>query len=745
MQDISVTSRFLSSKQKFLLVYACIFFLGSLHAQDQITDFRKDFQYHIFKAIDPIKVDGILNEKTWNEAETGANFWQKSPYFKENANPKTEIKLSYNDDFLYVAAKCYQTEKILIQSLSRDQYWDNDGIAIVLDPLNSKANATLFGTSAVGVQWDATRTETSDVNPNWSNKWYVETQITDEYWSAEFAIPFRILRYDQKQKEWGLNFVRNIMYCNEYHNWTAVPESFWPPNPAFAGALIWDHPPEKKAGNFNLIPYVTSGIIKQNGETKIDLDAGLDAKFALNSSLNLDLTLFPDFSQIEVDELVTNLTRFNISLPEKRTFFLENADLFDDFGTGGARPFFSRRIGLDDKLQPLPILYGARLTGNISKDIRIGIMNIHSQTTDDNFGQNQSAFSLKKQFGRSFIQGMFLNRQAFDGIETIENDYGRNLSVEGLYLSNNGQIATWLGAHRSFKEGYTDKEGMYTAGIQFINPNWEVLSDFVMFQDNFFIDMGFSNRIENYDTERDTIIRLGYASSYSSIDYRIRPKDSKIAQHRFGVEHLMIFNPDWSFNEQYNRLRYFLTLRSSHQFKIRLNYSDLDLLFPFSFTGETSLPTQRYRNVDINFEYDSDIRKALTWDLNVQTGGFYNGRLTKFETNINYRIQPWGNFSIGYQWNDLVFPETYGATTIAAILSKVEIGFSRNLLWTTLFQFVDQSDFMGINSRLQWRFSPMSDLFIVYVDNYDIFETTPGNRNLNSNNRALILKINYWY
>jgi len=720
------------NKKNFLFFF--LFTSVLLSAQDTEFDFKQDFRLSINKTNEEITIDGNLDEAVWQDAEVGTDFWQKVPFYAEGASPNTEVRLCYDDKYLYVSAKCYQSEDVIIQSLRRDEYWDNDGIAIILDPFNNRSNATLFGTSAVGVQWDALFSQTSGVSSDWSNKWYVETQITDEYWSAEFAIPFKILRYKEGESEWGLNFVRNIQYNNQFHNWTAVPESFWPPNPAFAGSLVWDEAPKKQSGNFNLIPYIISGINKQKDEkTQFEFDAGLDARLAIGSSLNLDLTFNPDFSQIEVDELVTNLTRFNIFLPEKRTFFLENSDLFADFGSFGIRPFFSRTIGLDKNRRAVPIIYGARLTGNLSSDTRIGFMNIHSGETENALGQNQTAFSLKKQFGRSFIQGMFLNRQAFEGFESMNADYGRNLSLESAYLSDNGQIEAWVGLHNSLKDGYTDKRGMYNFGFNFKNQTWNFLSDQTILQENYFTDMGFVARVENYDAERDTIIRAGFTRSLTIVDYIIRPKEGNIGRHTFGIENLLFLNDDWSFNERYNRIRYFLSLKSGEQFRIRFNLNEIELLYPFSFTGDTPLPTGRYSTSEIQFDFESDERKPLSISLSGKTGGFYNGTIKTFQADAQYRIQPWGRFSLGYQYK------------ITAIQSKVEIGFSRNLLWTTLFQYVDQSDYMGINSRIQWRFSPMSDIFLVYVDNYDILQQAMSSRQISSNNRALVLKVNYWY
>ena len=724
----------------FTLVYS------TLDAQQSDIDFRKDFQYKLSSTSEEITIDGVLDEDTWASAEVGSDFWQKIPYYGDNADPRTEIRLAYDDKYLYVATKCYQTEPVTITTLKRDIYWDNDGIAIVLDPLNTKTNSVLFGTSAVGVQWDATNSPTSGTSSDWSNKWYVETQITEEYWSAEFAIPFKILRYDPTLGEWGMNFVRNLPFCNEFHNWTAVPEGFWPPNPAFAGALIWDTPPTKKTGNFNLIPYVSGGVSKvKDSPTAFQYDAGLDAKVALTSTVNLDVTLNPDFSQIEVDELVTNLTRFNISLPEKRTFFLENADVFADFGTGGIRPFFSRRIGLDQNLQPVPILYGLRATGNINTNNRIGVMNIHSRATGSALAQNQTAVSVKRQFGRSFVQGLFLNRQAFNNTEALQDDYGRNISLEGLYQSDNGKVQAWGAAHTSLKAGYSDQNMVFNAGGRYRNANWTFMTDLTMFQENYFADLGFTARVNNFDAERDTTIRAGFNSENIFIEYQKRPRSGIFQRHNIDFSNTTFLNSDWSFNESSTALHYGATFTNTSNFDARISYSDINLLYPFSFTGSTPLPRDRYRAVSGEISYDSDGRKALSYGASARTGGFYNGRLSSFEVNANYRIQPWGNFSIGYQWNDLYFPDPFGQSRITALVSTVEIGFSKNLLWTTLFQYVDQSDFVGLNSRLQWRFSPMSDMFLVYVDNYDIENGIPSNRQLQSNNRALILKVNYWY
>ena len=717
-----------------------------LIAQPKVEDFKDIFRLDIVETETPVVIDGKLDDKAWATANIGCDFWQKTPFFAEGANPRTEVMLTYDDNNLYVATRCYQKEEIIIQSLKRDEYWDNDGIAIILDPLSTRTNGFLFGVTAAGQQWDALGS-LGDTNSDWSNKWYSEVSVEDEYWSMEMAIPLRILRFDAESKEWGMNFVRNHINENEYHNWTAVPESFWPPNVAFAGALVFDKPPTPKKGNYNLIPYVTGSVNKMVDEDiGLTANVGLDARVSVSPTLNLDLTFNPDFSQIEVDELVTNLTRFNIFLPEKRTFFLENGDLFSDFGYSGVRPFFSRRIGLDSDRQTVPILYGARLTGNISKTTRIGAMNIHSLSSDNTLAQNQSAFTVKKNFGRSYVSGLFLNRQSFDAMESVGGDYGRNASLDAGYNSNDGKLSAWASVHKSYKKDVSNKTGFYTYGATFNNPIWQITAASAIVEENYYADLGFVQRIENYDASRDTIIRLGYTDNIIAATYRIRPTEGKITRHNINVENVYYTNADWSFNELSSELSYSINFRNTSDIWVALNRNEIDLQFPFSFVSEgESLPVDRYNFNSVSASYSSDERKLISYEVGGRTGSFYNGNLSRANADINFRVQPWGNLSFGYQWNKLDFPEPYGNEIITAFLGEMEIGFNRNLLWTTLFQYVDQTNFVGINSRLQWRFSPMSDIFLVYIDNYDVFNGLANVNRIQSNNRALVLKVNYWY
>ncbi|MEM1122222.1 MAG: DUF5916 domain-containing protein [Bacteroidota bacterium] len=449
------------------------FLFSSLLANNgggEAEDRQQQYQISIKKTTEKIKIDGQLDEAVWQSADKVSDFWLSFPVDDEKAKLQTEVKAAYDDNFLYIAAKMTDPNATIIQTLKRDvDFWNGDNIVIVLDPVNQKSNGFMFGVNPYGVQMEGlltgntgsrgSRPGTGSMNQDWDNKWYSRASRSAEGWIAEVAIPFKSLRYDETKTTWGINFIRTEASNSTFHVWSQVPVQFRSVDLNYTGALVWDKPPKKAKGNISIIPYISGGAVKDfEAATPTDktLNTGLDAKIAVTSSLNLDVTINPDFSQVEVDEQVTNLTRFNVRLPEKRLFFLENTDIFTDFGNGPARPFFSRRIGLDDDGNAIPILYGLRLTGNATRTLRVGLLNMQTKQTEEFAGQNYTAAAFQQQvFGRSVIKGYVTNRQAYQDQEFSGSDYGRNAGLEFNYLSDNNKWQSWAGYSHSFKEGFT--------------------------------------------------------------------------------------------------------------------------------------------------------------------------------------------------------------------------------------------------------------------------------------------------
>jgi hypothetical protein len=638
----------------------------------------------------------------------------------------------------------------VVQTLKRDNsIYESDALSIAIDPVNQRTNGFLFSINPYNVQTEDLVGAGSDgeLNFSWDNKWYSATKRYDTCWTAEIAIPFSTLRYKAGQQVWGVNFLRSDLKNNQYSSWTHMPTNFNFYDFGYSGALVWEEPPPPPGSNISFIPYVTGSI--QSDPSSSDpltgkFNGGFDGKVAITSSLNLDLTVNPDFSQVEVDQQVTNLTRFNIFFPERRTFFLENADLFSGYGIPPIRPFYSRRIGLDPDGRQIPIIGGVRLSGNIDKKTRIGLMNMQTLARDGFAAQNYTAASFNTRVqARSLIKGYFLNRQAFfgDGKPADPQDaFGRNLGLEYNFSDKAGRWNAWGGFHKSFKKSLSDRDIYFSLGSMYASKSFEAVIDYSDVGENFHTDMGFVNRIENYDALSDTIIRKGFRQTYNSLEYRIFPEGGKFIQHRINLTNFTVWNRDFSLNETSHSLRLESIMKNTSNIGATLDYFYNNLPYHTDFTGGAypPLPPGNYSYMQGNVEYSSDSRKRFIFESGLRYGGFYNGTLLQASAGVTWRAQPWGNFSLRLENARIGLPTPYGSTSLLLIAPRVEINFSNNLFWTTFLQFNNQNNNFNVNSRLQWRYKPMSDIFLVYSDNYF---TDPF---LKNKNRALVFKMNFW-
>jgi hypothetical protein len=504
--------------------------------------------------------------------------------------------------------------------------------------------------------------------------------------------------------------------------------------------LNWDVPPAKASRNLALIPYVRASTARDYEEgTRADQDfqAGLDVKVPVSSSLNLDLTVNPDFSQVEVDEQVINLTLFDIRLPEKRVFFLENSDIFEDFGIPPMKPFFSRRIGLDDEGNPIPILYGARLSGNVNENLRIGAMNLQTRNTEEFLAQNYTVAAFHQQvLARSVIKGYFHNR---DALKSEKTDYSRNAGLEFEYRSADGRFRTFAGYAKSFSPGFKKKDYFYNSGIGFDNRNLSVYSNLSGLGRNYRADMGYIRGQKYYDAERDTSVYIGFNHWYTRFSYTFYPEgNDRILSHEINARSIYDGDTTFSILNSETEVGYRLKFTNTALIQASFLYNVVNLLFPFTFIGDVPLPAGIYPFCQVQIRLESDQRRLFSVTAAVLYGAFYSGTQAQYILGIKYRAQPWGNFSVNFEQNDLKFPDPYGQDKLLLVGPRIEINFSRSLFWTTFLQYNTQHDNFNINSRFQWRFKPMSDLYLVYTDNYAVEFWGPKTR-------ALAIKLNYWF
>ena len=734
---------------KLLSTIISLLFFGISMAQDGMK-FQEQFQVQLKKTTGSIKVDGMLDEKDWVNAGEAGDFFMKWPNDEGRPKRKTFVKVTYDNQFIYFGIKAMDTSYYVAQTLKRDQgIFDSDAVSIALDPVNQRTNGFLFSITPYNVQSEDLVTAGSgseDLNFSWDNKWYSATSRHETFWIAEIAIPFSTLRYKEGNFRWGMNILRTDIKNNEYSTWTDMPLNFSFADFGYSGSLNWDNPPPAPGTNISLIPYAT-GALETNKESasaaKSKFNGGFDAKVALTSSLNLDLTVNPDFSQIEVDRQVTNLTRFDIFFPERRTFFLENDDLFSSYGIPPIKPFYSRTIGLDKEGNMLPILAGARISGNISNKTRVGFMNMQTRANDINPAQNFTAVTFNQQVqARSVIKGFFVNRETIgsekNALDNPLEKFGRNAGLEYNFIDKSGRWNGWASYHRSFKPTITSHEYYSNAGGGYFSKKFNFILDAGTITENYYADMGFINRIENYDALLDTVIRRGFHLLYNESSYTFFPKKGPFNQFIVRLENFAPLNLDGSLNERTHDLEFQFFMKNTSNLTLHFHHNQNNLLFNTSFTDFTPIPPGKYSANAVGLTFNSDARKKLYFKTDFETGAFFNGRIFRYEVSANYRIQPWANFTLGLQQANLDFPEPYGSNKLFLIAPRVEINFSNNLFWTTFLQYNNQRNNFNINSRLQWRYKPMSDLFLVYSDNYF---TDPLMKN---KNRAIVFKMNYW-
>jgi len=717
-------------------------------AQEDTGDTRDFKTVSIKKASRPIVLDGRLDEEDWKEAGVADHFRQKYPQDGREAQQRTEVRLTYDSNFLYVGAVCYDSEEYVVQTLKRDaRFFDGDSFAVVLDPVNRRTNGFLFGVSPYNVQAEDILSQSSfgHLNFSWDQKWFSEVTRYKDHWVVEMAIPFKTLRFKAGTTHWGINFFRNDEGENVRDTWTPVPINFRSYDLGYTGTLEWDSPPPRTGTNIALIPYVSSSLYRdKEQEPPKDtntLDAGFDAKVGLTSSLNLDLTVNPDFSQVDVDVQQTNLTRFDLNFPERRGFFLENYDLFANFGTPPARPIFTRRMGLDENAEPVPIIYGARLSGNLSKSSRIGLLNLQTKPEAGNPGQNYTIATFNQSLlERSVIKAYVTNRQAVVKGEGFDyEDYGRNAGLEFNYLNLSGRWRVFTALHASSKPDI----GLGTfrnAGFEYDSRHWNFFVDYFGIDTDYYADIGFIPRMENYDAAKDTTVHLGFEHYFGRAGYTFRPPaGSAVISHQLNLQNMMDFTPEYTLKERSSTVEYEMNFRDTGRLDVNLEDNETKLLFATSFTDNEPLQPGHYHYPRATVRYRSDERKEFAYEAEVETGAFYNGSLNRVSAGITYRRQPWGNFNLALDQNFLRLPDPAGDMDLVLINQQTEINFSNKLFWTTFLQYNTQQDNLNINSKLQWRFLPMSDIYLVYTDNYFSSPFLQSNKN-----RGIVFKINYW-
>lgn len=726
-------------------------------------------EIHIKKAKGEIKLDGVLDEPDWLSADAASNWFLNYPVDTALSPFQTEARLTFNDQFLYLSFVAYDDQSPdLINSLRRDfDYERNDNVGVNIGPFNDRINGFFFVITPAGVQMEGTvsgsGTSEGSYNIFWDNKWYSKVIRYPDKWVCELAIPFKSFRY-KALSEWNITFDRLDKKRNMKSSWIHTPIQYTTGSFAYSGQLMWDDPVPQPHTNISLIPYVAGGMAANNEvdpkEKDSELRAGIDAKVSVTPSLNLDLTYNPDFSQVEVDQQVINLTRFEFQFPERRQFFLENSDLLANAGFPEARLFFSRRIGLVQDTTGLftrvPIAFGARLSGSINKRWRVSALEM--QTREKlSLGlpaQNYAAATLQHNFWKqSSVSVTYVDKQSLHvgaadslkyfhesifqkpngtGTQSKPNTYNRVLSADLDLLSSDNRWYTSSYIAKSFDELVTDKTLSAGTFVRYSVRHAEVAGGASYVGENFNAEAGFVPSHGVYP---------GQFNIFTNFAYKHYPKNTGIVMMGPVASVFQTYIPEGTLTDRNYSVGYSFRFLNTASLRVSYNYiyslltNDFNPIDADKYTN--FLKGEEYSWQNVNVMVQTNTRKTLNFTGQTTFGGFYNGTNWNVRGELSARYQPYGNIALRVDYNDVRLAEGYGAEKLFLIGPRLDLTFTDKIFLTTYFQYNNLLDNMNLNMRFQWRYQPASDFFIVYTENY-LPETFA------SKNRALVFKFTYW-
>lgn len=693
-----------------------------------------------------ITIDGKLDEDAWKSADSGNQFWQFFPSDSTRSINPTEFRLLYDEHNIYIGIRAeVKSDNYVVSSLRRDFGGAaNDNVTLMFDTFNDGTTAFLFGMTPYGVQREVfVSGGGSDFNTSWDQKWQLQSTKFDDHYILEAAIPFSSIKFHEGATSWRVQCYRWDMQTNEQSAWSRVPQNQLLSSLAFMGNMQFEKPLGKSRKPIAIIPYVNA-LTSRNFATDSNdskLSFGGDAKLSIGNSMNLDITVNPDFSNVEVDENFTNLTRFEVFIPEKRQFFIDNNDLFGGYGDayGSANPFFSRRIGLaSDAMGNLienRILGGVRLSGKLNDNWRLGFLNLQTaaDTKNEIASNNNMMFALqRKMFSRSSLGFFAVNRQTFGDYKFMDptNEYNRVFGIEYNLASADNSLTGKFYLHKSLQPNDTKGNYSWQTTITWQPRKFNYILDFQYVDEDFRADLGF-------------VQRTGVLKNGNGFSYNFYPKSGKVSRHSPGAMALYYWRPDMDWKKSDHVYNLYYSINFTNQSTLRADYRNNYVYLTHGFDPTRTpngvpLPGKEgYTYNNFSLSYNSNPGKVLSFTSNLSGGQFFNGESYSAATVLTYRIQPWVSLSLNTRYDAIRLPSPHSDANLWLVSPKVDVTFSKNVFWSTLVQYSNQRDNLGINSKLQWRFAPLSDLYLVYNDNYFTKDFGPKFRSIN-------LKLTYW-
>lgn len=734
----------MKSKSGTPVLAACLalmFALGPLAAQDdQGTAYRIPSG-----SPDAIRVDGRISEDVWTRAQALTGFRQREPLEGAAATERTEIRIAYDDEALYIAVMAYDSrpDEIVARILQRDKLFQadrfgqagvsaagDDAVAILLDPFHDHRNGVLFATNPNGAKFEALITdEGGGLNIDWRGVWEVASTRTPDGWSAEFAIPWRTLRYPDAAPDepWGINVLRVIRRKNEETLWQSWErEGGGIHRVSRAGHLAGLTELPRQGLNVEAKPFLLGGRrqeadaggVIQSSSTR---SVGIDLKTELRPGLLLDLTVNTDFAQVEVDDAQVNLTRFNLFFPEKRDFFLENSGIFDfglaadPFAPPAYQMFFSRQIGISEDGE-VPILGGARLTGRVGSQT-VGFLHVR---TDAVLGIDKERFSVarvKRDVGESNYLGAMVVDRRGDGRTNT------SAGIDGQFVIGEAWVWDVFGA-RSLTEGPGGDGYSYGVGYSYNGDVWGSFLNHYGVSADAEASAGFITRTDLRNTDlyggrtwRPSALGLRDIRLYFGGTYSNTISDRRLQDWSAGF----FLSPAW---------------KSSDNITLFMNAAETVVDEAFELSDGVDVPMGRYRGDHVGWFAGTSQARMLSLSSVGMVSRFYEGSLVSVSSTLTAAPSPKVAVSLGYNRNVVDVPGGDFTADISSV--RATYSFSTRMSTNLLVQYNSFDREFSTNLRFNFIHRPGSDLFIVFTENRG-----DDDRVWNLSDRGLVMKITY--
>lgn len=678
------------------------------------------------------EIDGeVIQDPIWQAVTPFGGLIQTQPNFGEAASEKTEIRIAYTAETFYLSVVCYDSapDQLVVSDARRDANLDNtDAFIFILDTYKDGQNGFIFGTNSLGVEYDAqvdnegqgnfnaNRQQGGTIggfNLNWDAAYEVKAQVGDFGWSAEFAIPLRTIRF-QAGKDWGINFRRNIRKSNEIVYWASLPIGFSLNRLSLAGTLTGLDLPNP--GNLKVIPYVLGRLDRDyetaDTSTEFTPEVGGDIKYSITPSLTLDLTYNTDFAQVEVDDQQVNLDRFNLFFPEKRPFFLENAGLFSVGSPGEVDLFFSRRIGIGDEGNIVPIIGGARLSGKLNRT-NVGFLSMFTDDVDDvGIGKNNFTVArVNHEFrGRTAIGAAFISRT---GLET-DDDYNRTFALDGkLGLGNKARMSGFYA--RSADPEDPDDAHAFKFQTDYQWNNWVMRAAYTEVGEGFNPEVGF-------------LLRSSFRKPEALVLHHMRPKreNTKILEYRPHISYRGYWNFEGFQETGFLHIDNHWEYKSGLEFHTGINFTTEGVVEAFEISDGVIVQPGTYNHAESQLIFFTNRSKPISVNIRSVMGGSFGGSRYLNSATLSFRRGDKFNADFTYQYNQFNLP--VGDFSANIFRSQIAYAFTPTMFVQGLIQNNTTRKLWAANIRFSWLQRANTGLFVVY--NHNLQDGSPLNNSI---------------